>query len=49
MSNKVIADVDVFGPRVKVVGRGECECRLVVAIEGGRCDDNVVEFADKAL
>jgi hypothetical protein len=36
MSDKVIADVDVFGPRVKVVGGGECECRLVVAVEGGR-------------
>ena len=47
--DKVIMNVDVFGSGVEVVGCCKSECCLIVAIESGRCDDNIVEFANESL
>ena len=49
MSDKVIVDVDVFRPRVKVVSGGECECHLVIAVERGWVVDGAEQLADEPV
>lgn len=35
LSNKMVADIDVFGASVIIVLGGQMECGLIIAVEGG--------------
>jgi len=45
--HEVVMNVDVFGTRMELVVGCECDRTLVVAVDGDRTCDGLVEFPDE--